>query len=306
MKKICALIILTSCIFSFAGCVDPYQYEPDEMPEITLFLSSSPEVTNTPDVTATPAETLVSTPEANPETTQTAPQTATPIATPDTSKGKTMYVTTYEKIYVLKEAHPEAEVVAEIQKRDTVVTAYKAEGYWMYVQYANGKYGYILAAYLSDTKNGEIMYATGDGINVRKGPSTAAAKVTTLAKGQGVLAFENTNGWIYIRYEKDKYGYVSAQYLSDKEPATAKPTSTPVVTLTPAPTSKPTATATPTATPTTTPEATVAPTATPTATAIITPAPTSVPTETVAPTPIPTAIATTTPDDDLRLPIDKF
>ena len=224
MKKIITLFIVIACVFSFSGCKDPYQCEPDEMPDITLFLSPSPEVTSTPEaifeiivttspfstpeVTETPETTLDVTPEA---TTEATPE-VTPTAIPDTPKGTAMY-TSPDLTTVYKEADGNSEKLATLE-RDSEVIAYRVENKMYYVQYETGKFGYIYAFELFSEKNGIMMYATADGVNVRKGPSTSEEKIATLKKGEGYLTFGSVDGWVYVQYDYGKRGYVSEQYIS--------------------------------------------------------------------------------------------
>ena len=80
------------------------------------------------------------------------------------------------------------------------------------------------------------MYVTGDSVHVRSTPSSSGNKLTSLKKGAQVTAYVNQNGWYYIQYQSDKYGYISASYLTADAPSTATPTPTP----TPTPTKPPT------------------------------------------------------------------
>ena len=134
--------------------------------------------------------------------------------TPDTSNGKVMY-TSNDSVIVFREPSDTAEKIATLTKVDTEVIAYTAvNNGWVYVQYEEGKYGYIFQAYLFKEKNGEIMYVTGNSVNVRKGPSKSTEVVATVKKGESYLAFENVDGWILIQYESGKKGYVLADFLS--------------------------------------------------------------------------------------------
>ncbi len=282
MKKFFALILSAVCVFSFAGCgkndVDNFDAP---MPDVTFQITAE----------ATPTETLEATPDttpkATPKTTPTVTPDTTPKATPDTSKGTIMYTTADANI-VYKEADGNSKKLATL-KRDADVIAFAVVNNMYYVQYETGKFGYIYSFQLFKEKNGEIMYITGDGVNIRKGPSTKAEILTYLKKGDSVLAFENENGWMYVQYDYGKRGYVSAQYLSKTAP------------LTPVPTVKPTATPTPTPSVTATPGITATPEVTPTheVTPTITPVITPTPTPAVTPTPKPT-------DGNISLPFDPF
>ncbi len=106
-----------------------------------------------------------------------------------------------------------------------------------------------------DTSKGVKKYVNTDKINVRKGNSTTTDKIGTLSKGDEVIAYSTQEGWIYICFDENKYGYVSEKYLSDTKPLMQTPTAAP--TKAPAtPTVKPTEVPiTPTAEPTKNPTA---------------------------------------------------
>ena len=57
---------------------------------------------------------------------------------------------------------------------------------------------------------------SGDGINVRSGPSTDTSSVGTLSKGETVNVIGTGNGWVKISY-KGNTAYVSAQFIQQKK-----------------------------------------------------------------------------------------
>lgn len=138
--------------------------------------------------------------------------------------------------------------------KGTAVTAYELSGDFYQVKLSSGDIGYVSKNYLSttspandptpsasptatpNTSNGKTMYVTGDSVYVRSTPSSSGNKLTSLKKGAQVTAYVNQNGWYYIQYQSDKYGYISASYLTADAPSTATPTPTP----TPTPTKPPT------------------------------------------------------------------
>ncbi len=77
--------------------------------------------------------------------------TPAPAATPDTSKSKTVYAKT--DVRVRDSAGTTGKVLTTV-KKDTKLTAYSEKNGWTYVQYANGKYGYISTTYLTDAPSG--------------------------------------------------------------------------------------------------------------------------------------------------------
>ncbi len=184
--------------------------------------------------------------------------TVTP--TPDASAGTVMFVTG-STVNVRKEASTDADKIASLTK-GTSVTAYETENGFYRVKLSDGKTGYISDKYLSvddpkvspsasaeptatpDTSKGKKMYVTGEGVNVRKSNSTSSDKVAQLVKGKEVTAYATVGDWTYIMYGTNKYGYISAKYLSETAPSTT--TNAPTLTLKPSST----ATAAPTTAPT--------------------------------------------------------
>jgi len=50
-------------------------------------------------------------------------------------------------------------------------------------------------------------------LNVRTSPSVSASVKTRLWDGQVITLHQNSNGWWYVEYAPDAYGYVSADYV---------------------------------------------------------------------------------------------
>lgn len=61
------------------------------------------------------------------------------------------------------------------------------------------------------------MYITGSVVNVRKEANASSTVLTTLKRNTTVTAYQQENGWYYIEYAENKFGYMSAQYLSDEK-----------------------------------------------------------------------------------------
>ncbi|WP_425439242.1 SH3 domain-containing protein [Poseidonocella pacifica] len=68
------------------------------------------------------------------------------------------------------------------------------------------------------------LYVTGSVVNVRRGPSTAYARLFQLRKGQAVKELETKEGWTKLSSDS-RSGWMSAKYLSPSKPiaAAAKP-----------------------------------------------------------------------------------
>ena len=100
---------------------------------------------------------------------------------------------------------------------------------WSKINY-NGSTGYVSSQYLQSTKPSSssssetsqtVKYVnTTSGLNMRTGPATSYAKITTIAYGQSVNVLSTSNGWSKINYSGST-GYVSSQYLQSKKPSSS-------------------------------------------------------------------------------------
>ena len=100
---------------------------------------------------------------------------------------------------------------------------------WSKINY-NGSTGYVSSQYLQSTKPSSsssletsktVKYVnTTSGLNMRTGPATSYAKITTLAYGQSVNVLSTSNGWSKINYSGST-GYVSSQYLQSTKPSSS-------------------------------------------------------------------------------------
>ena len=100
---------------------------------------------------------------------------------------------------------------------------------WSKINY-NGSTGYVSSQYLQSTKPSSssssetsqtVKYVnTTSGLNMRTGPATSYAKITTIAYGQSVNVLSTSNGWSKLNYSGST-GYVSSQYLQSKKPSSS-------------------------------------------------------------------------------------
>ena len=100
---------------------------------------------------------------------------------------------------------------------------------WSKINY-NGSTGYVSSQYLQSTKPSSssssetsqtVKYVnTTSGLNMRTGPATSYAKITTIAYGQSVNVLSTSNGWSKINYSGST-GYVSSQYLQSTKPSSS-------------------------------------------------------------------------------------
>jgi uncharacterized protein YgiM (DUF1202 family) len=63
-------------------------------------------------------------------------------------------------------------------------------------------------------KKGDNYIVIAKGLNVRSGAGTNYSIITSIKKGTKVVFQKEKNGWWYIQYPKNKYGYVDKQYLT--------------------------------------------------------------------------------------------
>lgn len=119
------------------------------------------------------------------------------------------------KLNVRSQPSSGASVVASL-KKGSYITLISKSGSWWKVEYANGKYGYCHADYITIVQGTPVTVTTqSGGLNVRSGPGTSYGKAATLYKGQTVIFLATSNGWSRVLYHGTKTGYVSAQYLSN-------------------------------------------------------------------------------------------
>ncbi len=77
-----------------------------------------------------------------------------------------------------------------------------------------------------------VMYVAGSVVNVRESASTNSKKITSLPLNTSVKAYKEVDGWYYISYDDNRFGYMSGDYLKKNPVPTPAPT--PSVTRNPA------------------------------------------------------------------------
>ena len=94
----------------------------------------------------------------------------------------------------------------------------------------DGKDGFMMTKYLTSAANTSTMYVrtnTGIGLNLRQGPSTNSAIITSYPIGTAVQVLKKGNGWYQVQVG-DNTGYMSSKYLSaSKAPQYTKPVAQP-------------------------------------------------------------------------------
>lgn len=80
----------------------------------------------------------------------------------------------------------------------------------------NGKTGYMMTKYLNTGVSGTTYYVrtnTGIGLNLREGPSTSSAIITSFPIGTAVTVTKKGTGWNLVNVGSQS-GYMSSRYLS--------------------------------------------------------------------------------------------
>lgn len=76
---------------------------------------------------------------------------------------------------------------------------------------------YLVADPTPEAVEPKQMYVTGSNVNVRSEANTTSSVLTALKRNTPVTVYRQENGWYYIEYAENKFGYMSAQYLSDEK-----------------------------------------------------------------------------------------
>ena len=97
---------------------------------------------------------------------------------------------------------------------DSMVTLTQQTGDWWRVEYADGRFGYCHADYITVLTSTEAKVQVSSSLNVRTGPGTSYSRSDSLYSGDGVLVLSQSGSWSKILYDGTKTGWVSSQYLS--------------------------------------------------------------------------------------------
>lgn len=118
------------------------------------------------------------------------------------------------RLNVRSSASTSGTVVSSLSK-GSYVTLMSKSGNWWRVEYADSKYGYCHADYISTATGTPATVKLSSGsLNVRSGAGTSYSKVASLYKGEVVIVLSTSGNWSRILYNGTKTGYVSSQYLS--------------------------------------------------------------------------------------------
>ena len=126
-----------------------------------------------------------------------------------------LVATSSGNLNVRSSASTTASVVASLAK-GSYVTLISQSGSWWRVEYADGRYGYCHANYISRVSGSTAatVNTVSGNLNVRSGAGTSYKVTGSLAKGKIVVVLSESNGWSRVLYNGVKTGYVSSQYLS--------------------------------------------------------------------------------------------
>ena len=117
-----------------------------------------------------------------------------------------------------EEASTSSTILATASKGDTVVVLEDAGNGWYKVDY-NTVEGYMSAEYLTVSEKADVaigyglVKTGGSSLNVRSGPGTSYAKVTSLYDGNVVSIVGIDSGWYKITTSSGVTGYVSSEYM---------------------------------------------------------------------------------------------
>lgn len=124
------------------------------------------------------------------------------------------------RLNVRSSASTSGTVVSSLSK-GSYVTLMSKSGNWWRVEYADNKYGYCHADYISTaTGTPATVKLTSGSLNVRSGAGTSYSKIASLYNGEVVIVLSKSGSWSRILYNGTKTGYVSSQYLSTSTSST--------------------------------------------------------------------------------------
>lgn len=139
------------------------------------------------------------------------------LAVSASAAGTTMYgigFVTSSTLRLRQEPSTSSSILDTASRNECVVIISKS-GDWYQVNY-NLQTGYMHKAYLdvATKENAELGYGkiTGDGVNIRSGPSTSASVVARSSKGEQCYIIGLNEGWYKVIYGS-KIGYIRSDYV---------------------------------------------------------------------------------------------
>lgn len=118
-------------------------------------------------------------------------------------------------LYVRKNPSTSSAILTALN-RGSYVTLIAKSGNWWKVEYAQNRYGYCHADFITPVEGKPAQVVTPDRnvLNVRAGAGTKYSRIATLNHGDIIMIRSAANGWSRILYHGTKLGYVSSQFLS--------------------------------------------------------------------------------------------
>ncbi|MGF7534938.1 SH3 domain-containing protein [Bacillus mexicanus] len=99
-------------------------------------------------------------------------------------------------------------------KKGQIVNVIKDGSQWDYVQFNNGKTGYVYDKYLKHISSSDTSTVTAYSLTLRSGPSSNNKAIDWLKKGTKVTVLSSASGdWVKVS-SNGKTGYVNGKYLS--------------------------------------------------------------------------------------------
>ncbi len=94
----------------------------------------------------------------------------------------------------------------------------RSNGNWYYVEYKEGKFGYVSKDYVNQiSSNAQQVDTGGANLNARSGPSTSYYIMDKISDKDYVVVLSSSNGWAKVLFEGNKIGYVSTDYLKSEK-----------------------------------------------------------------------------------------
>ncbi|ROS79078.1 SH3 domain-containing protein [Cellulomonas sp. PhB143] len=135
-----------------------------------------------------------------------------------TVTASTLRYVTPSTLIMRKTPSRSASTVVLLYRSQPVRPTGAAKNGWLPVT-ATGHRGYVETKYLATHRPATTLsYVTASSLNLRKGPSTATARIISLPRGKAVRHLKAPSGGWALVTASGKIGYVSTTYLSSRRP----------------------------------------------------------------------------------------
>ncbi len=120
-------------------------------------------------------------------------------------------------LYVRSSPKTDATILRSVYN-GTHLTLVEKSGSWWRVEYADDKFGYCHADYITVLSASEATVNVSSGyLNVRSGAGTSNKLIDVLFNNDTVLVLSQENGWSKVLFYGSKIGFVSSKYLKTAE-----------------------------------------------------------------------------------------